>query len=308
VVEGLARVFTGWTYAPLPGQPNNSKNPTNYLAPMVLAQTNHDVGAKTILGGVTLPANRDGDLDLNDALDVITQHANVAPFLSRQLIQQLVTSNPSPAYIGRVAAKFNDNGAGVRGDLRAVVKAILLDPEARTNPPASPSFGKLKEPTLAMLQLLRALNATGDGLGLAGLAANMGQDPYRAPTVFNYYLPDYQLPGTALVAPPFQIHTEATVVHRSNWVNTVLFGTVSVPFGPAGTSVTVDLASLDATAADPTALVNRLDALLMHGSLSAGAKSTIVTAIGQIAASRPRARVQNALYLLATSAQFNVGR
>jgi hypothetical protein len=136
----------------------------------------------------------------------------------------------------------------------------------------------------------------------------MGQSPYFAPTVFNYYLPDNPLPGTPFLAPTFQIFTEATVVHRCNWVNTVIFGTVSVPFGPAGTSVTIDMAPLDALAADPTALVNRLDVLLMHGSMSTAMRATIVDAVGRIAANRPRARVQNALYLVATSSQFNVGR
>ena len=308
VIQALARVFTGWTYAPKPGQPNNTSNPVNYLAPMVLHQINHDVGAKTILGGVVLPAGRDGNVDLDEALDVIANHPNVGPFIGRQLIQQLVTSNPSPAYVARITTVFNNNGAGVRGDLRAVVKAILLDSEARgaTSPP--PPFGKLKEPTLAMLQLVRALNGTGDGLGLAGIARNMGQDPYQAPSVFNYFTPDYQLPGTALFAPPFQIHTEATTVTRSNWVNTLIFGTVGVPFGPTGTSVAVDLAQFDALAANPATLVDALDQRLTHGAMSAGMKATIVDAVGRISATRARARVQNALYLVATSAQFNVGR
>jgi uncharacterized protein (DUF1800 family) len=306
VIEGLARVFTGWTYAPLPGQPNNTRNPRNYLAPMVLHQTNHDVGAKTILNGVVLPAGRDGNVDLEQALDVIAGHPNVGPFMGRQLIQQLVTSNPSPAYIARITAVFNNNGSGVRGDLGAVVRAILLDPEARGTP--GPTFGKLKEPALAMLQVMRALHGVGDGLGLPGIARSMAQDPYLAPSVFNYYLPDYQLPGTALLAPPFQIHTEATVVNRSNWINTLIFGTVGVPFGPAGTSVTVDLAPLDAIAADPVALTNRLDVLLMHNSMSPAMKSVIVDSVGRIAANRLRARVQCALYLVATSSQFNVGR
>jgi uncharacterized protein (DUF1800 family) len=307
VIENVAKVFTGWTYAPLPGATPQPRNPVNYLAPMVLTQANHDVTAKTILNGVVIPAGGAGDVDLNQALDVIAQHPNVGPFISRQLIQQLVTSNPSPAYIGRVSRVFDNNGQGVRGDLRAVVKAVLLDPEARANAPAPP-FGKLKEPVLAMLQLLRALGGVGDGLGLAGIASNMGESPYFAPTVFNYYHPDYQLPGTTLIGPPFQIHTEATVVQRSNWVNTVIFGTVSVPFGPAGTSVTIDMAPLDALAADPATLVNRVDVLLMHGTMSAAMRTNLVTTVGQIAANRPRARVQNALYLVATSAQFNVGR
>jgi len=255
---------------------------------------------------VVLPAGRDGTIDLNQALLVIVQHPNVAPFIGRQLIQHLVTSNPSPAYVARVSAVFNNNGTGVRGDLRAVVKAILLDPEARANP--APPQGKLKEPVLAMLQLLRALNGAGDGLGLPGIARGMGQDPYRAPTVFNYYQPDYQLPGTALLAPPFEIFSEATVVNRANWVNTVIFNTVSVPFGPAGTSVTVDLAPLQAMAGDPAVLVSRLDALLLGGRMSPAMKGTIVDMVRQIAASRLRQRVQNAVYLVAVSSQFNVGR
>jgi hypothetical protein len=171
-----------------------------------------------------------------------------------------------------------------------------------------PPQGKLKEPVLAMLQLLRGLNGAGDGLGLPGIARNMGQDPYRAPTVFSYYQPDYQLPGTALFAPPFQIFSEATVVNRANWVNTVIFGTVNVPFGPAGTSVAVDLAPLQALAGDPAALVARLDVLLLGGRMSPAMKATITDMVRQISASRARARVQNALYLVAVSSPFNVGR
>jgi uncharacterized protein (DUF1800 family) len=307
VIEGLARVFTGWTYAPRPGASNVWRNPRYLLAPMVLHQDRHDVGTKTILDGVVLPGGRNGDVDLNHALDVIMAHPNVGPYIGRQLIQHLVTSDPSPAYVERVTRVFNDNGSGVKGDLRAVVKAILLDPDARGHGHEM-HFGRLKEPVQAMLQLLRPLSARGDGLGLSGIARGMGQDPYWAPTVFNYYQPDFQLPGTMLSAPPFQIYTEATAVNRANWVNTVIFGTVGVPFGPAGTSVAIDMAPLDALAGNPTALVDALDQALMHGSMSAGMRSTIVDAVGRIAATRVRARVQNAIYLVATSAQFNVGR
>ena len=307
VVEGLARVFTGWTYAPRPGATNVWRNPRYLLAPMVLHQNHHDLGAKEILDGLVLPPNQYGDDDLNQALDAIMAHPNVGPFIGRQLIQHLVTSDPSPAYVERVARVFDDNGFGVKGDLRAVVKAVLLDEEARGHT-HDMDFGKLKEPVQAMLQLVRALSGRGDGLGLSGLARNMGQDPYFAPTVFNFYQPDFQLPGTMLAAPPFQIYTEATAVNRANWANTVLFGTVSVPFGPAGTSVTIDMAPLDALAADPAALVNALDQALLHGSMSSGMRSTIVDAVTRISATRPRARVQNALYLVATSAQFNVSR
>jgi uncharacterized protein (DUF1800 family) len=307
VIENLARVFTGWTYAPLPGTTSAPHNPKNFLAPMVLFQPNHDVGTKTILNGVVMPSGRTGDVDLAQALDVIAGHPNVGPFLGRQLIQHLVTSNPSPAYVARISAVFNNNGAGVRGDLAAVARAILLDPEARATPIAPP-YGKLKEPVLAMLQVLRAFNGQGDGLGLNDWARPMGQDPYLAPTVFSYYAPDYQLPGTTLTAPPFQIFTEATVVHRCNWINQLVFSTIQVPFGPTGTSVTIDLVPYDAMASDPPTLVNTLDVLLMHGTMSSGMKSTLVSALNQYQPFQLRARVQNALYLVATSAQFNVGR
>jgi uncharacterized protein (DUF1800 family) len=188
VIEGLARVFAGWTYAPLPAAAPRAHNPTNYLAPMVHWAPNHDLGAKTILDGQVLPAGQTGEADLEATLDAIFNHPNVGPFV-RQLIQHLVTSNPSPGYVARVAAAFADNGGGVRGDMQAVVRAVLLDPEARRA--ATVDFGRPREPLLFITSLLRKLVATGDGWGLTGYAGNMRQNPLSPPTVFSFFVPDY---------------------------------------------------------------------------------------------------------------------
>ncbi|HYN40845.1 MAG TPA: DUF1800 family protein, partial [Thermoanaerobaculia bacterium] len=174
-IEELARVFTGWTYATLPGAGSRKSNPPNYKASMWLYRdaqgrdTTHDKGSKTILQypgapHSVLPANQDGAVDLDQALDNVFFHPSVGPFVSRQLIQHLVTSNPSPTYVARVARVFADDGRGVRGKLAAVVKAILLDPEARGPVKSDPAYGRLREPVLFVTNLCRALGATSDGV------------------------------------------------------------------------------------------------------------------------------------------------
>ncbi|MBK9090688.1 MAG: DUF1800 family protein [Holophagales bacterium] len=154
IVDGFSKAFTGWTYAPQ--YPDGS---TNYIDPMVLVPGNHDTTGKLLLRGVTLPAGRTGTQDLNDALDNISQDPNVGPFIGGQLIRMLVTSNPSPGYVARVTAAFDDNGRGVRGDMKAVIRAVLLDPEARGTGPEASSFGRLREPALWLVASLRALGA-----------------------------------------------------------------------------------------------------------------------------------------------------
>lgn len=311
VVSGFAKVFTGWTYAaqPIPGV-------TNYFDPMILVAGNHDVTAKTLFPGITLPAGQTGTKDLNDALDVIFNHPNVGPFLGKQLIQSFVTSNPSPAYVARVAAVFADNGQGVRGDLGAVIKQVLLDPEARSGS-AAPDAGKLREPVLFVTQALRALgvraaNGTGQSDGyLNPQTSPMGQDVFRPATVFSYYPPDFLLPGsTTVLAPEFGVLSASTALRRANFVNTIAFSTIptntNYPYVPNGTSI--DLAPLQALAASPAALVDRLDQLLTHQTLSAAAKQTIVTAVNAVAATNTLLRAQTAAYLVLTSSQFQVER
>ena len=310
VVEGLARAFTGWTYAPAPGQPPQPHNPRNYLQPMVLWPANHDSGEKLILRGQVLPAGQTGQQDLDQALDAIFAHPNLGVFVGRQLIQHLVTSSPSPGYVARVAAAFDGLGTGVRGDLRATLRAVLLDPEARRDPAGQPDFGRLKEPLLFMTGLVRHLGGAGQGYGLTSYTANMAQDVWSPPTVFGFYSPDYRLPGTGVNAPPFQIYAESTAVRRANFVNTLVFGTIGLPsYAPPGaTSVAIDFTPWTSLAGDPAALVADLDQRLMHGRMSSAMRDTIVAAVSATSSTSPSTRARTALYLVATSPQYQVQR
>ena len=204
---------------------------------MLLNQTNHDVTAKTLLSypnavNQTIAAGMNGDAELDLALNNIFNHPNVAPFVSRQLIQHLVTSDPTPAYVGRVAAVFNNNGQNVRGDLKAVIRAILLDPEARGNIKTDPNFGKLREPVLYITNFLKNFNVRSadltqqsDGV-VNSLTQPIGQDVFRAPTVFNYYPPGYVIPGTSLLGPEFGIMTTGTAIGRTNQINRMVFSRI----------------------------------------------------------------------------------
>jgi len=308
VIENMARVLTGWTYAPQPGATPQAHNPRNYLAPMVLWPANHDTAAKTILDGRVLPAGQTGVQDLKAALDALFLHPNAGPFLGRQLIQHLVTSNPSPGYVARVALAFADNGSGVRGDLKAVIRAVLLDPEARREPTVD--FGRHREPILFMTTLLRNLGAAGDGWGLTSYASNMNQNPVSPPTVFSFFEPDYQVPGTTLFGPPLQIYTESTAIRRANFVNSLVFGTIGVPsYAPPGaTSVSVDLTPWVNLAANPTALVDDLNARLLGGRMPADMRATLIQAVTNTSSTSPITRAKTAVYLVGTSAQYNVQR
>ncbi len=173
-IEGFASVFTGWTYPPLPGANSQWTNPINLDGTMVVFPDHHQSGTKALLNGFTVPANQTPAQDLANALDNIFNHPNVGPFIGKQLIQHLVTSNPSPAYVARVAAIFANNGHGVRGDLSAVVRAILTDPEARGAAPATNLFGHLREPALFITNTLRSLGGQSDGVYLRSAASAMG--------------------------------------------------------------------------------------------------------------------------------------
>src|SRR5688572_6554619 len=223
-INELSKVFTGWTYCNFTCT-NSQGGIINYKDPMILIPANHDLGAKTLLTypgaqNTTIPACTNcandeaiktyAENSLNQALNNIFNHPNVGPFIGKLLIQHLVTGDPSPAYVGRVAAVFNNNGAGTRGDLKAVLRAILLDPEARGNLKTAPRYGKLREPVQLVTNLARLFpakdffgEAPSDG-GLAGHVAPMGQDPFNSPTVFNYFSPDYVVPGTTVLAPEFE--------------------------------------------------------------------------------------------------------
>ncbi len=314
-IEGFARVFTGWTYdTPPPSPPPTSFNYTPYyLEPMVLIPGRHDTGAKEVLDGVVLPAGQAGAQDVTAALDQIFNHPNVGPFLGRQLIQHLVTSNPSPGYVARVTQAFEGQGpygAGIRGDLGAVVKAVLLDVEARRDPTTLPNFGRLQDPALFVTRTVRALEGWGQGYGLQERVGQMAQSVFSPPTVFSFYSPDYQVPGTPLLGPQFQIYTESTAIRRANFVNTLLFGTIPLPsYAPAGSStVYVALIPWANIAGNPTALVDDLSLRFMHQAMPLDMRSRIIQAVSAIPALNPTYRAQTAIYLVATSAQYNVQR
>jgi uncharacterized protein (DUF1800 family) len=315
-ITQFAKVFTGWTYATLPGAAGQKHNPANYLAPMWLyrnaagVDTNHDKSAKSLLvypGAVhqTLPANRDGAVDLQEALDNVFHHPNVGPFLGKQLIQHLVTSNPSPAYVARVAAAFANDGTGARGNLGAVVRSILLDPEARGAVKSDPAYGRLREPVLLVTNLCRALGATSDGI-LAATANGLGQNLFNPATVFSYYPHVYEVPGTSLQGPEFGIQTGVAAQARANLVNTLAFSQIKVSAPDFGTWL--DLRGLQALAPDPARLVGELNWILMHGSMSDAMKQTVTDAVSSVTATNTLLRAQTALYLVATSSQYQVAR
>jgi len=300
VVQAFARAFTGWTYAPLPGAEPLKHNPENWNAPMVAVESNHDEGTKTLLNGQTLAANQSAQEDLHGALENIFNHPNVGPFVCQQLIQHLVTSNPSPAYVQRVAAVFDNNGSGVRGDLQAVIRAILLDSEARAgDPPAAPAAneGHLREPALYLTGLLRGLGATVSATNnLPQYTAAESQPLYAAPSVFNYFSPGYRIAGGSLLGPEFQIQSPSVAMLRADLANALVYN------GIAG--VQFDETPFIALAANPGALLDDLSALLFHGQMPGDMNATIATAMAAAPDATSKARA--ALYLAASSSQFQV--
>lgn len=315
-IEDFSHVFTGWTYAPIPPAKSVRHNAANFLEPMVLYRdaagkdTNHDKGPKVLLdypgaASPSLPAGGDGEVELNAAIDNIFHHPNVGPFIGRQLIQHLVTSNPSPGYVSRVASVFDDDGAGVRGDMKAVVRAILLDPEARGLVKTDPRYGHLREPVLFITSLLRALDARSDGI-LAAQANAMGQNLFDSPTVFSYYPHEYVVSGTGLQGPEMGIQSTLAAIDRANFVNTMAFSQIHSPAPDPGT--VLDLSPLKALAPDATALVGYLNRLLMHGSMSADMLATVTDAVTAIPPTNPLLRAQTALYLIVSSSQYQVAR
>ncbi len=305
-VMGLAAVFTGWHFAQ-PNPPRWKGVPIDYRHPMRSVPSHHDTNAKTILDGVVLRANQTPEQDLKQALDVIFKHPNVGPFISRQLIQRLVTSNPSPAYLYRVASIFNNNGRGVRGDLAAVIRAILTDYEARGNAPRPEAEGHVREPVIRVTNLLRAFHAsTPSGKFAIGQPGSIGQEPLHSPTVFNFFSPDYQPPGaiadSGLSSPEFQITTETTAVTSANFLQRAIFERIGPPENP----ISLDLTKEQALAEDPARLIDHLDLLLLSEAMSSEMRRILMTAIEKIPADDRAARAKTAIYLVINSPEFVV--
>ncbi len=307
VVEGFSSVFTGWTYPPLTGATTKWTNPIDFDGVMVSFADHHEPGAKLLLDGYTLPAGQTPEQDLKMALDDIFNHPNAGPFIGSRLIQHLVTSNPSPAYVARVSAVFADNGSGVRGDLGAVVKAILTDTEARGDTPVASNFGHLREPALFVTALMRSLGGQSDGVLLRSAVGAMEQPIYTPQSVFNFYPPGFVLPNTQTLAPEFGIDDAASLLARQNLVNTLIFGggAKADPTVTGSTGTSIDLGGLAATT-DATALIAQMNQLLMHGSLSGAASAAILTAVNAQSAADPLAAARTAAYLVLTSGQYQV--
>jgi uncharacterized protein (DUF1800 family) len=305
-VQNFAKVFTGWTFGQTPGQSSYFPNHTYFLSPMIAFDAHHDMTAKTLLNGTILPAGQSAVQDMNAALANIAAHPNVAPFISRYLIQHLVRSNPSPAYIQRVATVFNDNGLGVKGDMQAVITAILLDAEARAGDNGSAqlsTFGHLQEPVLFLSSVLRAVNGTVDDSNYFSWDLfNMGQDLFNAASVFNYYSPQFHV--GANLGPEFQIQSPWAAVYRVNFMDG-LFGAYSGTQATYGPGTTVDLSPWMSLANNPAALVDALDSTFTHGQMPATMKSNIVTAVTGTSQGNLR-RVQVGIYLIVTSSFYQV--
>jgi uncharacterized protein (DUF1800 family) len=310
-ITGLARVFTGWDFD-LAGQTAAvaTATPDFVRRPLTQVASRYETGAKTFLG-TTIAAGTDAATGLKQALDAIFAHANVAPFFSRQLIQRLVTSNPSPAYVARVATVFGDNGSGVRGDLKAVIKAVLLDTEARSASAAAASgFGKLREPILRFSGWARAYSvASASGAWAIGdtsdPATRLAQSPLRSPSVFNFFRPGYVPPNTgfdasALVAPEFQIANESSVVGCVNYLQRAVAG-------QGVGDVLADYSSLLTLADDANALLAEINLVLAAGRLSAATLSPLASALGTMASGSDAARrnrIGAALVLVLAAPEF----
>ncbi|MFO1376664.1 MAG: DUF1800 domain-containing protein [Steroidobacteraceae bacterium] len=309
-IEAFAHVFTGWTFG---GSPAFHQPSFDWLQPMQPFEAFHDTGAKTLLNGATVAAGGTARTDLAAALDNIFAHPNVAPFVSRQLIQRFVTSNPSPAYVERVARVFGDNGRGVRGDLGAVVKAILLDAEARATPSAD-HHGKLKEPLLRLTGLWRAYGARAANgrYAVQGLGFLLGQAPLQSPSVFNFFRPDHAPPGeiadAGRVAPEMQIANELTSAMTTNLFTIAVFAWNRFDANLATDAVAIDFSGDATAAADPAALVTRISDRLLGGSISTELRREAEALAARYPTGQENLRVLEVAHLIATSAEFAVQR
>lgn len=300
VVTNMAKVLTGWTYPTEPNATAKTNNPAYYYGQMFAVESEHDMTEKNIFNNLTIPANQTAEEDLDMLLDDLMAQPTMAPFVSQQLIQHLVTSNPSPGYIQRVAQVFENDGAGVTGNLQAVITAILTDQEARagdgTPSAIASNFGHLREPILFMSDVLRGLNSTvSSPNSITTSTTNMGQELFYAPSVFSYFSPQYRT-ESGLLGPEFQIYSTQTASERADTVNTLLYG--------KPTGVTVDLSAYVALAGDTTKLLDYIGYVFLRSSMSSQLQSAATAAVD--AASTAQAKAQAALYVVLTSSEYQV--
>jgi len=315
-VNGMAKVFTGWSWNSDANSFHWGFENAAWNRPMRNFPEYHSTSEKRLLG-TTIPADTSGEESLRIAMDTLFNHPNVGPFIGKQLIQRLVTSNPSPAYVTRVSRAFANNGAGVRGDMKAVIRAVLMDPEARDpSKLTDPNWGKLREPVLRLGAWLRAFDVQpgtgGEHLGryaiwnLENPTDSLGQNPFRAPSVFNWYRPGYAPPGEilerGLTAPEFQITHATTVASYVNFLDVV----DGWGHGDDRMLAKDNYARERALAENPAALIDHLNVLLVAGQMSAATRDTILSAVSAIPATNAIDRVKTAIVLTMASPDFIV--
>jgi uncharacterized protein (DUF1800 family) len=313
-VQAFARAYTGWTYATSTGgSPTKFPNNTaNYDSPMAPVESAHDATAKILLNGTTLPQNQTAEQDLAGALTNIFNHPNVGPFVCRQLIQHLVASNPSPAYVSRVAAVFANNGSNVRGDMKAVITAILEDPDARAGD-TSPNFdgGHLREPMLYMTNVIRGLGFVNTDpnsyySSLSNYTNALAEKPYTSGSVFNFFPPNYVIPGTTDNAPEFGQENTASAILRLTLADNLVNNKISSFFVDlSATSALGMMASKTGNATtDSGNLVDALATIFMHGQMPTVMRTAIVSHVATLTNIPERVRV--ATYLVITSSLYKV--
>jgi len=305
IIEGFAHVYTGWTFG---GSINFSRPSFNYTVPMVAFPAFHDTGEKRLLSGVVLPAGQAPEEDLEQALDNIFNHPNVAPFISLHLIRKLVTANPSPAFINRVSLVFNNDASGQRGNLKAVIRAILLDEEARTI--TNETGGKLVEPILRLVQLWRAYDASAASgrFFFPQPETFFAQAPLRSPSVFNFFSPNYAPPGEisnqGLISPEMQITNETTTASTHNYLALAVFLQNSSTTDLREDAVAINIASELAFANDPDALIARASKRLLGRPPSDSLRLQIEEMLTQIPANETAFRVTEVIHAIVTSNEF----
>jgi uncharacterized protein (DUF1800 family) len=318
-IEGFAKAFSGWSFGALNNKDDNAfhnhdeNQDVLWITPMKPWANFHSSSDKRLLNGTMLKGGQSPEADMKAALDNVFNHANVPPFVSYRLIQRLVTSNPSNAYVQRVADVFANNGQGVRGDLKAVVRAILLDPEARDPAKAAdPSFGKQREPVIRMANFLRATGATSktgnNRIQYLDSAENgLGQSPLLAPSVFNFYTPTYAPSGPVadnkLAAPEFQLTTEISVAGSLNFFGRLIN---DEGYGYDDNKVKMNLTALEAKAKSSDDLIAQVNTLFFNSNMSDSTRSIMKKAIDSIDVNDKNYRVKAALKLTAVAPDFVV--
>ena len=316
-IEALARVLTGFGYPTKPGKTPDFWQNWSFNGDMVPYDERHDRMQKAMFDGrVVFAAGQSAMPEFKSALKVLVNHANTPAFISKQLIQKTVTSAPSPAYVARVAAVFKDNGYGVRGDLGAVTRAVFLDAEARGIQKTEQTYGRLREPVLLWTAMLRAFDIATDGVQPHNTTWASSQSLFNPPSVFNYYPSDHTLIGTSVPAPEFGIYSTAEFLNRANLVNDLLYSvdqSWSQPYWGAQAYVpnatgtqSPKLSAFLADAANPDVLVERLNQLLLHGTMRADMRRTLATAVGKVATTDALRRVKMAINLILVSVDYQI--